>query len=144
MPKTPFRTLQFFGGWPIFSPHHGGREKAEKLGVGRISGLHPWGRETGRNGHFPRSPWGPIHWENRVSARHLLGRCRRVQKPLTWIAFGTLQKIRSWPSPKPLGQQIEAGILGADGALCGPGNPDVAAHPCRAWPCTPRCPCWRI
>lgn len=31
------------------------------------------------------SPWGAIHWENRVSAPHLLGRRRKVQKPLIWI-----------------------------------------------------------
>jgi hypothetical protein len=65
---------------------HGGRERAEKMGVGRVSSHHPWGgRETGRNGHLPRSPRGAIHWENRVSAPHLLGRRRKVQKPLIWI-----------------------------------------------------------
>ena len=40
---------------------------------------------NGKNGHFPRSPWGPIYWENRVSARQLLGGGENVQKPLVWL-----------------------------------------------------------
>ena len=65
---------------------HGGREKAEKMGVGRVSGHHPWGAvKRAEMAIFRGHHGGPIHWENRVSARHLLGGGENVQKPLIWI-----------------------------------------------------------
>ena len=55
-------------GWAEFLPFtHGGAVKRAEMAIFR--------------GHHG----GPIHWENRVSARHLLGTRRSVQKPLVWI-----------------------------------------------------------
>jgi hypothetical protein len=91
----------------FFHPIHGGRETAEK-GEAEFLDFTVGAVKRAEIAIFRGHHRGPIHWGNRVSARHLLGRRRRVQKPLIWIAFGTLRKmggggdrqavmVRPWP-----------------------------------------------